>query len=92
MYRDTRFFRAFSDFAVTCPGKVEKIEEAARLIVGQAKMACDLVQAGTYLKAFSIGGGMHHAKRRSGEGFWGFLGFLHDHITPLPLLALLYPC
>jgi acetoin utilization protein AcuC len=46
-----------------------KLEEAARLIVGQAKLACDLVQSGQYEKAVSIGGGMHHAKRRFGEGF-----------------------
>ena len=50
-------------------GTPGKIEEAARLIVGQAKMACDLVQSGQYQKVISIGGGMHHAKRRFGEGF-----------------------
>lgn len=46
-----------------------QIEQAARLVVGQAKMACDLVQKGQYQKVISIGGGMHHAKRRFGEGF-----------------------
>ena len=51
---------------VGTPGNVE---EAARLIVGQAKMACDLVHRGQYIKAISVGGGMHHAKRRFGEGF-----------------------
>lgn len=45
------------------------IEEAARLIIGQARAACDLVQSGQYVKAVSIGGGLHHAKRRFGEGF-----------------------
>jgi len=45
------------------------VEEAARLIVGQAKTACDLVQNGRYKKVFSLGGGLHHAKRRFGEGF-----------------------
>ncbi len=45
------------------------LEAAARLIVGQAKMACDLVQRGDYQKVVSIGGGLHHAKRRYGEGF-----------------------
>jgi acetoin utilization protein AcuC len=45
------------------------VEEAARLIIGQAKMACDLVQSGEYLKVISVGGGMHHAKQRFGEGF-----------------------
>jgi acetoin utilization protein AcuC len=46
-----------------------KIEEAARLIIGQAKMASDLVQGGEYKKAVSISGGMHHAKPSYGEGF-----------------------
>jgi acetoin utilization protein AcuC len=45
------------------------LEEAARLIIGQAKMACDLVQSGDYRKVISVGGGMHHAKQRFGEGF-----------------------
>jgi acetoin utilization protein AcuC len=48
------------------PGRVE---EAARLIIGQAKKACDLIQANQYQKVISIGGGMHHAKQRFGEGF-----------------------
>jgi acetoin utilization protein AcuC len=48
------------------PGEIEK---AARLIVGQAKMAADLVQSGEYQKVISVGGGMHHAKQRFGEGF-----------------------
>jgi acetoin utilization protein AcuC len=51
------------------PGRPGKVEEAARLVVGQAKLACDLVQKGSYLKAISIGGGMHHAKPNYGEGF-----------------------
>ena len=50
-------------------GKPGKLEEAARLIIGQAKMACDLVQGGKFKKAVSIGGGMHHAKPAYGEGF-----------------------
>jgi acetoin utilization protein AcuC len=45
------------------------LEEAARLIVGQARLACDLVQSGEYSKVISVGGGMHHAKQRFGEGF-----------------------
>jgi acetoin utilization protein AcuC len=49
--------------------KPGKLEEAARLIIGQAKLGCDLIQKGAYKKAASIGGGMHHAKRSSGEGF-----------------------
>ena len=50
-------------------GKPGKLEEAARLIIGQAKMACDLVQGGKFEKAISIGGGLHHAKPAYGEGF-----------------------
>ncbi len=50
-------------------GKPGKLEEAARLIVGQAKRACDLVQGGEFEKAVSIGGGLHHAKPAYGEGF-----------------------
>jgi len=46
-----------------------KIEHAARIIVGQAKMACDLVQEGKFTKAISIGGGLHHAGPSQGEGF-----------------------
>lgn len=46
-----------------------KLEEAARLIIGQAKQACDLVSGGTYGKIISIGGGLHHAKPDYGEGF-----------------------
>lgn len=46
-----------------------KLEKAARVIIGQAKKACELVQAGEYRKAISIGGGLHHAKRAYGEGF-----------------------
>lgn len=50
-------------------GPSGKIEEAARLIVGQAKLAVDLVQSGAYTTAISIGGGMHHAREGYGEGF-----------------------
>jgi len=50
-------------------GKPGKLEEAARLIIGQAKMACDLVQGGKFKKVVSIGGGMHHAHSAYGEGF-----------------------
>jgi acetoin utilization protein AcuC len=64
----TDFFRFQSsdNLPVGTPGKVE---EAARLIIGQAKKACDLVVSGEFPKTVSIGGGMHHAKRRFGEGF-----------------------
>ncbi len=50
-------------------GKPGKLEAAARLIIGQAKMACDLVQEGKFEKVVSLGGGMHHAKSAYGEGF-----------------------
>jgi acetoin utilization protein AcuC len=50
-------------------GRPGKLEEAARLVIGQAKKACELVQAGTYKKVVSIGGGLHHAKPSFGEGF-----------------------
>lgn len=46
-----------------------KLEEAARLIVGQAKTAADLVKSGQLTKAVSLGGGLHHAKPSYGEGF-----------------------
>ncbi len=50
-------------------GKPGKVEEAARLIIGQAKRAVDLVESGEFEKAVSIGGGLHHAKPSFGEGF-----------------------
>lgn len=50
-------------------GKPGRLEEAARLVIGQAKMACNLIQEGKYQKVVSIGGGMHHAKPAYGEGF-----------------------
>ena len=53
----------------TVIGRPGKLEEAARLVVGQAKTACDLVQGGRFAKAVCIGGGLHHAKPSYGEGF-----------------------
>ncbi|MCW3140809.1 MAG: histone deacetylase [Methanophagales archaeon] len=50
-------------------GRPGKLEEAARLIVGQAKRAVDIVESGEFEKAVSLGGGMHHAKSGFGEGF-----------------------
>ena len=50
-------------------GRPGKLEAAARLIIGQAKLAADLVHSGEFEKAVSVGGGMHHAKRNYGEGF-----------------------
>ena len=46
-----------------------RIEDAARLIIGQTKRGIDCVQRGDYRKVVSIGGGMHHAKPQYGEGF-----------------------
>ena len=50
-------------------GKPGKLEEAARLMIGQAKMAVDLTQSGKYKKVVCIGGNMHHARPGYGEGF-----------------------
>ncbi|HSW57868.1 MAG TPA: histone deacetylase family protein [Dehalococcoidales bacterium] len=50
-------------------GNSGQIEQAARLIIGQARTAVDLVQRGQYPKVISVGGGLHHAKQRFGEGF-----------------------
>lgn len=46
-----------------------KIETAGRIIIGQAKLACDLIQQKRFQKVVSLGGGMHHAKPSYGEGF-----------------------
>lgn len=45
------------------------IEPAARVIVKNSMLACELVQEEKYEKAVSIGGGLHHAKPGYGEGF-----------------------
>jgi len=50
-------------------GRSGKVEMAARLLIGQAKLACDLIQENKLEKVVSIGGGMHHAKPGYGEGF-----------------------
>ncbi len=59
-------FHSWDNVPAREPGRVE---EAARLIVGQAKLACDLVQNKQYEKVVSVGGGLHHAKSAYGEGF-----------------------
>jgi acetoin utilization protein AcuC len=46
-----------------------KVEEASRIVIGQAKLSADLIISGQFEKAISIGGGTHHAKRSYGEGF-----------------------
>jgi acetoin utilization protein AcuC len=50
-------------------GRPGRLEEAARLVVGQAGQAGNLVQGGEFRKVVSIGGGLHHAKPAYGEGF-----------------------
>jgi acetoin utilization protein AcuC len=45
------------------------IERAARVIVKNAILSCDLVHDGQYEKAVCLGGGLHHARPRFGEGF-----------------------
>ena len=50
-------------------GRPGKLEEAARLVIGQVKMACDLIEEDTFDKAVCIGSGLHHAKPDYGEGF-----------------------
>lgn len=65
-YENLSRYHSVDNKPIGTPGEVE---QAARLIVGQAKLACDLVQSGQYQKVVSVGGGMHHAKRRFGEGF-----------------------
>lgn len=50
-------------------GQPGKLEEAARVMIGQVKMGADLIQAGEYEKVVCIGGNMHHAKPNYGEGF-----------------------
>ena len=59
-------FQSMDNMPFDTPGR---LEEAARLIIGQARLGCDLIQKGEYQKAISIGGGMHHAKPNCGEGF-----------------------
>ncbi len=65
---DSRFHRYHSADNVPI-GRPGKLEEAARLIIGQSRLAADLVQSGDYEKVVSLGGGMHHASRGYGEGF-----------------------
>jgi acetoin utilization protein AcuC len=62
-------FSRFHSADNTPIGKPGKLEEAARLIIGQAKSAADVIQGDEFKKAVSIGGGMHHAKEDYGEGF-----------------------
>jgi acetoin utilization protein AcuC len=45
------------------------IEPAARLMVKNSMLACELVLESKFKKVISIGGGLHHAKPNYGEGF-----------------------
>ncbi|MDI6603216.1 MAG: hypothetical protein QME57_03840 [Patescibacteria group bacterium] len=65
---NNRFYQYHSvdNFPPVRPGR---LEEAARIIIGQAKLACDLIQQKKFRKVISLGGGMHHAKLNYGEGF-----------------------
>jgi acetoin utilization protein AcuC len=65
-YENFSRYQSLDNKPIGTPGQ---LEEAARLIIGQAKKACDIVMNGEYKKVVSVGGGMHHAKRRLGEGF-----------------------
>lgn len=67
-YNDRRFSQ-FHTGDNRPAGRPGKLEEAARLVVGQAKKACDLIQSGRFEKVVSLGGGLHHAKPGWGEGF-----------------------
>lgn len=59
-------YQSLDNLPRTRPGK---LEEAARLMIGQAKVAADLIQAGEYQKVVCIGGNLHHAMPDHGEGF-----------------------
>lgn len=64
-YENFTRYHSTDNKPIGTPGNVEK---AARIIIGQARTACDLIQDSQYRKVISIGGGMHHAKRRFGKG------------------------
>jgi len=75
-YRAANLGQSYSDKLYTYQsadnvpqGRPGKLEEASRLIIGQAKRAADLVMSGKYHKAICIGGGTHHAHKDYGEGF-----------------------
>ena len=53
-YENFTRYQSLDNKPIGTPGK---IEEAARLIVGQAKTACDLIQSGDFRKVISIGEG-----------------------------------
>jgi len=65
-YENVHRYQSADNKPIGIPGD---LEYAARIIIGEARTACDLVMEGKYRKVVSVGGGMHHAKRRFGEGF-----------------------
>jgi len=79
---DDRFYQYHSADNLPNAG-FGRLEEAARLIVGQAKLAADLVMTGEYSKAVCIGGGSHHARKDYGEGFciYNDVAFAAKHLT-----------
>jgi len=50
-------------------GRPGKLEEAARLMIGQVKTAAHMVTEGGEEIVINIGGNLHHAKPNYGEGF-----------------------
>jgi acetoin utilization protein AcuC len=68
-YPDSSLFYEYQSMDNMPIGRPGRLEEAARLVIGQAKIACELVQGGRFKKVTSIGGGLHHAKPSYGEGF-----------------------
>jgi len=50
-------------------GRPGKLEEAARMMIGQVKTAADMVVNGGEEMVIHIGGNLHHAKPDYGEGF-----------------------
>ena len=59
-------YQSIDNMPFETPGN---LEEAARIIIGQAKLGCELIQTGKYKIVVSVGGGMHHASHSYGEGF-----------------------
>lgn len=59
-------YQSMDNLPRTRPGK---LEEAARLMIGQVRLAADLIQEGRHEKLVCIGGNLHHAMPDHGEGF-----------------------
>ncbi len=73
-FNSSKLERSSSEFsryhsADNSPGRHSgKLERAARAVLGQAQKGCDLIRSSEEI-AVSVGGGFHHAKPDSGEGF-----------------------